>query len=130
VVRDSIADEHSHRPQLALALSEPRRRPLGLRADRAALALYLAIEAPVNRFIGGWPRIGVISADASGLAMLAGGSKKFTHIDAYGAPEAERVLLDLVETWKRHRRPSGKNLQVEVRFAPTGDSSIALSWRS
>ena len=115
---------------LALALSEPRRRALGLRAQRPALALYLPIEAPPNRFIGGWPRLGVISADGSGLALLAGGPKTFTHIEAHGAPEAERVLLDLIETWKQRRRPTGEDLQVEVSFAPTGSSSIALSWRS
>ncbi|HEV2059611.1 MAG TPA: methyltransferase domain-containing protein [Solirubrobacteraceae bacterium] len=115
---------------LALALSEPRRRALGLRAQRSALALYLTIEAPANRFIGGWPRIGVISADGSGLALLAGGPKTFTHIEAYGTPDAERVLLDLIETWKQRGRPTGDDLQVEVSFAPTGSSSLALSWRS
>jgi protein-L-isoaspartate(D-aspartate) O-methyltransferase len=115
---------------LALALSEPRRRTLGVRAQRPGLALYLTIEAPAGRFIGGWPRIGVISADGSGLALLAGGPRTFTHMEAYGAPEAERGLLDLIETWKRRGRPSGNDLRVEVTFTPTGSSTIALSWRT
>ncbi len=115
---------------LALALSEPRRRALGLRAQRPALALYLMIEAPANRFIGGWPRIGVISADGNGLALLSGGPKTFTHIEAYGAPDAERLLLELVESWRKRGRPTGNDLQVEVSFAPTGSSDIRLSWAS
>ncbi len=113
---------------LALALSEPRRRNLGLRAQRPALALYLAIEAPPDRFIGGWPRIGVISTDGTGLALLAGGPKTFTHIEGYGTPDAERLLLELIETWRRRGRPAGHDLQVEVTFTPTGNSSIGLSW--
>lgn len=115
---------------LALALSEPRRRDLGLRAPRPALALYLTIEAPANRFIGGWPRLGAINADGTALALLAGGPKTFTHIEAYGAPDAERLLLELIETWKKRGRPSSKHLQVEVSFGPIGNPHIGLSWSS
>ena len=118
------------RQLLALALSEPRRRKLGLRAPRPALAMYLAIEAPANRFIGGWPRIGVVNADGTGLALLAGGPKTFTHLEAYGGPDAERLLLELIETWKARGRPTGTSLQVEVSFATTGHPRVALSWSS
>lgn len=113
---------------LALALSQPRRRPLGLRAQRPALALYLTIEAPANRFIGGWPRIGVLGADGTGLALLSGGPKTFTQLEAYGTPDAEHLLLELVETWKNRGRPTGNDLRIEVRFAPTGRSSIRFGW--
>ena len=118
------------RQLLALALSEPRRRDLGLRAPRPALALYLTIEAPANRFIGGWPRLGVINAEGTGLALLAGGPKTFSHIEAFGAADGERLLLELIETWKRRGRPSGKHLQVEVSFGTAGDPRIGLSWNS
>ena len=121
----------AHRQQLlALALCEPRRHPLGLRAPRLELTLYLTIEAPENRYIGGWPRIGVVSADGSGLAMLAGGPKTFTHIEAYGDPDSERLLGELIEKWRKRGRPTSKDLQVEVGFAPTGSSNIRLSWAS
>ncbi len=115
---------------LALALSQPRRRALGLRGSRATLALYLTIEAPTNHFIGGWPRIGVMSADGDGLALLAGGPKTFTHIEAYGDSGAERLLLELVEAWTRRGRPTAKHLRVDVSFTPQGESAIRLSWAS
>ena len=115
---------------LALALSQPRRRVLGLRAPRAVLALYLTIEAPATHFIGGWPRIGVISADGDGLALLAGGPKTFTHIEAYGHPGAERLLLELVQTWTRRGRPTAEHLRLDVSFTPQGESAIRLSWAS
>ena len=115
---------------LALALSQPRRRELGLRAPRAALALYLTIEAPPNHFIGGWPRIGVMTADGDGLALLAGGPKTFTPIEAYGEPDAERLLLELVERWRQRGRPTAERLSVKVSFAGQTKSEIRLSWAS
>ncbi len=113
---------------LALALSEPRRRPLGLRASRAAIGLYLRIEAPPGRLIGGWPGIGIMSANGDGLALLAGGRKMFTHIDAYGNRGAERVLVDLVEAWKTRGRPSIERLRIHVSFMPTDRSAVRLNW--
>ena len=118
------------RQLLALALSEPRRRALGLRAPRATLALYLTIEAPGDRFIGGWARIGVMSADAGGLALLAGGQKSFTRIEAYGNPAAEQLLLDLIDTWKTRGRPGATELQVQVGFTRKGTSDVRLTWTS
>lgn len=113
---------------LALALSEPRRRALGMRASRTALGLYLTVEAPKNRFLGGSPRIGVISAGASGLALLAGGSKTFTHMESYGDPAAESLLLELVDAWKAAGRPAAADLRIDVTFSPAGNSKIGLSW--
>ena len=118
------------RQLFALALSEPRRRPLGLRASRSGLALYLAIEAPADRFIGGWPRLGVMSAGGEGLALLAGGRKTFTHVEAHGDAAAERLLLDLVDGWKARGRPTAERLGVEVSFTRAGRSIIRLRWRS
>ena len=113
---------------LAMVLSEPRRRALGLRAPRHALGLYLTIEAPAGHFIGGWPRIGVMSSDADGLALLAGGQKTFTRIEAYGSGDAEKLLLDLVERWKAVGRPPATQLQVRVTFTAKGTSDVRLSW--
>ena len=113
---------------LTLALSEPRRRPLGLRAPRSALAAYLAIEAPADRFILGWPRVGVMSAEGDGLALLAGGRKTFTQLDTYGAPEAEHLLLELLETWQARGRPTAQDLRVDVSFTAKGRSDLRLSW--
>lgn len=116
---------------LSLALSEARVHELGLRAPRPALSLYLTIEAPEDRLVGGWPRIGVISENGDGLALLAGGAKTFTRIESYGDRDAERLLLGLTEGWKQRGRPAGHDLRVEVSF-PRGaaGSDVRLSWGS
>jgi protein-L-isoaspartate(D-aspartate) O-methyltransferase len=113
---------------LSLALSEPRTHDLGLRAPRAGLALYLAIEAPENRFVGGWPRVGVISDNADGLSLLAGGPKTFTRIESYGNGDAERLLLELIEGWMERGRPTGHDLRVDVSFRGGASSRVRLSW--
>ena len=118
------------RELLALALSEPRRRALGLRAPRLALELYLNIEAPADRLVGGWPRIGVMTADGDGLALLAGGPKTFTRIDAYGNAQAEELLLDLIDAWKTRGRPAATQLQVRISFTTQGTSGVRLTWAS
>ena len=115
---------------LALALSEPRRRALGMRAPRSALGTYLTIEAPADRFIGAGARTGVISAGGDGLALLTGGRKTFTHVEAYGPPDAEQLLFELVETWKAHGRPAPQDLRVDVGFTPKGRSKLLLGWGS
>ncbi len=112
---------------LSLALTEPRVHRLGVRAARGPLALYLALQAPKRRFVGGWMNPGVISADGGGVAHLAGG-KTFNRIEAYGAAEPERELRDLIEDWKRRGRPTERDLRVEVSFDPAGSPSIDWNW--
>lgn len=113
---------------LSLALSEPRTRALGVRAPRDALGLYLTIEAPEDRFVGGWPGVGVISANGGGLAMLAGGAKTLTRIESFGDVEAERLLFKLVEGWKQRGRPTADNLRFEVGFGEDATSDLSFSW--
>lgn len=113
---------------LALALSEPRTRALGIRVPRHAIGLYLTLEAPGDRFVGAWPGVGVISANGDGLAVLAGGAKTLTRVESYGDVEAERLLVDLVEGWKARGRPTADDLRVEVRFAEGSSSDIRFSW--
>ena len=99
---------------LSLALSEPRTRKLPLRAPRLALGLYLTIEAPKDRLIGGWPRVGVIGRDGEGLALLAGGARTVTRIESYGDSDAEGLLLEVIQEWKDRGRPGSEDLHVEV----------------
>lgn len=113
---------------LSMALSEPRTRELGLRAPRSALTLYLTIEAPEARFVGGWPRVGAFSENGDGLALLAGGAKTFTRIESYGNENAERLLLELIEGWKDRGRPTGQDLRAEVNFRGGASSEVRLSW--
>ena len=115
---------------LSLSLSEPRKRQLGVRAPRGALGLYLTIEAPEDRLVGAWPRLGVISHGGGGLSLLAGGAKTLTRVESYGDSEAERLLLRLIEGWKDRGRPTGDDLRIEVTFRRGGSSSVDLSWGS
>lgn len=115
------------RQLLSLALSKPRTRPLGVRAPRPGLYFYLAVEAPEQRFVGG-SRLGVISQDGEGLALLAGGAKTFSRIESYGDGDAERLLLDLIEGWKQRGRPTGGDLRLEVRCPDSAASELSLSW--
>ncbi|HEV2752315.1 MAG TPA: methyltransferase domain-containing protein, partial [Solirubrobacteraceae bacterium] len=109
---------------LRLALAESRIRQLGVRAPRQAMSLYLAIEAPHDRWVAGEPRTGVISRHWDGLALLAG-AKTFTRIESYGDPDAERLLLDLVEDWRRHGRAPVRDLTLQASFWPGRRSSTA-----
>ncbi len=112
---------------LSLALSEPRISRLGVRAPRPALSYFLAIEAPASRWVGGGPRPGVISEDGGGLALLAG-AKTFTRIESYGDPDAQRLLLDLIEDWRRRGRPTERELELQASFRPGRRSSTRWSW--
>jgi hypothetical protein len=69
-----------------------------------------------------------MSANGDGLALLAGGRKTFTHINAYGNRDAERELLDLVEAWKTRGRPSIERLRIQVSFMPKDRSAVRLNW--
>jgi len=80
-------------------------------------------------FVGSWHAPGLIGAYGRGLALLAG-RRTFTRIEAYGDPEPERLLRDLVERWKQHGRPTERDLRVEVTFGREGKSSITWSWDS
>ncbi len=113
---------------LSLALSEPRVSQLGVRGPRGALLLYLVLEAP-QRFIGSWLAPGLTGADGRGLALLAG-RRTITRIEAYGDPEPERLLREMVERWKQHGRPAERDLRVDVSFGREGKSSITWSWGS
>jgi len=121
----------AHRRRLlSLVLSEPRRRELGVRAPRAALTLYISLEAPEDRLVGGWPWPAVISRNGAGVALLAGGPKTLTRVESKGDRGAERLLFQLVEEWKQRRRPSADALRVEVTFREGISPGVALSWDS
>ena len=118
----------ARRKLLSLALSEPRTRPLGLRAKPWHLNLYLTLEAPATQFVGGWPFSGVIASGGQSLALL-GGRRTVTRIDAHGDPEAEHLLLDFVDRWKALGRPGQSDLELEVDFI-NGTSQVRWRWRS
>jgi protein-L-isoaspartate(D-aspartate) O-methyltransferase len=118
----------ARRQLLSLALTEPRAIPLGVRANPSALFFFLALEAPSRRFVAAFPFPGVIGDDGLSLALL-GGARTVTRVDAYGGPEAERLLFDLVRRWQARGRPTLSDLHVEAVF-DNGTSRIRWGWQS
>jgi hypothetical protein len=86
------------------------------------------LEAPEDRLLGGFPRLGVISQDGDGLALLAGGARMITRLESYGDADAELLLLELGEGWKQRGRPSWEHLRIEVTFREGAGSGVDLSW--
>lgn len=125
-----------------LMLREPRRRALGMRvgADTWGLHYYIALGAPAARVVsvGGW-RSAIVDREARGVAMLNRDGKRVSVIEAYGDREPERLLLRLVEEWKRLGRPGEEDLHIRVRYgartrrtawraSPRGDCTIFFDW--
>jgi len=117
------------RQLLSLALTQPRVRQLGMRAPRGPLVLYLTLQAPQRRFVGGWMTPGIISPDGRGVAHLAG-SKTCTRIHAYGDSEPEQTLRQLIEDWDSRGRPTEQQLHAHVSFEQPGTTPITWSWES
>lgn len=113
---------------LSLALSEPRTRRLGVRPRRGGLELYLAMEAPADRLVSAGPRVGVISKDGEGLALLAGGTTTFSRVETYGEGDAQRVLLALVEGWRELGRPALDDVRFELSFRAGEEPDLSWSW--
>jgi protein-L-isoaspartate(D-aspartate) O-methyltransferase len=114
---------------LATALGEPRRRPLGLRADRGALSLYLSLTLPRSRLVSSFPGIGAIGRDGASLALieLARPGPNVDSLEVYGGDEAAELLLERVGEWARRGRPAEPDTRITVTYE--GDRSrIAVRW--
>ena len=117
---------------LVTALGEPRRRRLGLRADRGALGLYLSLTLPKSRLVGSFPNfgIGAIGRDGRSLALIELAQpdrRKIETLKAHGGGEAERFLLERVREWDRRGRPSESNVRITVTYKGN-QSRLALRW--
>jgi protein-L-isoaspartate O-methyltransferase len=122
--------ETARRDLLALMLSPPRSRPMGIRVSgwrQWALETFIVLAAPEEQLVGcttensrqllffGTALPGIVAADGSGLAHLAGG-RSISRLDAYGREGAERTLADLVDDWGQRGRPGVDRLSVEVSY--------------
>ena len=127
---------------LALMLSGPRTRPIGMRVRSQAqwgLEAFLALAVPEESLVGcaradladllffSTSMPGVIQG-RGGLSLAhLGGRKSITRIESYGTRGAEALLLRLVNEWRRRGRPDVTRLQVEVAF---GRRSQRRAWRT
>jgi hypothetical protein len=128
---------------LALLLSKPRSRELGVRAKgkaQWALESFLALAVPEEQLVG------CTRADLTNLLLYAtafpavidergglslahlGGKSTLSRIEAYGGRGGERMLVQMVDDWRTRRRPSVSRLRVEVAFGRR--TSIREAWRT
>lgn len=115
---------------LATALGEPRRRPLGLRADHGAISLYLSLTLPKSRLVTSSPAVGAFGRDGASLAVIDLARPDQPVVDsllAYGGDEAAELLLDRVGEWARRGRPTESETRITVTYE--GDRSrFAVRW--
>jgi protein-L-isoaspartate(D-aspartate) O-methyltransferase len=119
----------ARRRLLALALGEPRTRPLGLRAPSWPLLLYLVLTGPAKRLIfSSRVQVGVIDPRGTSLALV-GGMKTVDRIVAYGARDSEDLLISLIDEWKTRGRPTEDDLEIRVSFR-TEHSTLRHLWKA
>lgn len=116
-----MLSQTAKRRLVATALGAPRKRRLGLRADRPALGLYLTLTLPQSRLVTCFPdfRIGAISRDGVSLALIdisRPEGPKVDTLEAYGGSEAEEFLLEKVRGWARRGRPTEADLRITVSY--------------
>ena len=108
---------------LRVALEDGRSKPLGLRANRAALWLYLQLTLPPSRrvLLLPEPALGVIGRDGRSLACIEhSGRRLLSRLRAHGRLEAENHLLAAVARWRDGGRPGAEKLQLVVDHARRG----------
>jgi len=115
---------------LAVALEDPRRTPLGVRADAGALLLYLSTTLPAGRRVGVLPEwgVGLISGDGRSLAFVSG-PRTVGSLTAYGDDRAERDLAAAIHDWVDTGRPGPDRLLVTVAYAGT-TPRLRSRWRT
>jgi protein-L-isoaspartate(D-aspartate) O-methyltransferase len=125
----------ARRRLLSVALGPSRRRPLGLRANTLALALYLSLRVPRRSLVMSGPRqgIGVITHDGGSLAVIEpwfGRTHEWTGwCSVYGDGVAEALLVEQVREWDRRGRPTEHELEISVGFDAAGRSRIGTRYR-
>jgi hypothetical protein len=108
---------------LRVALEDGRSKPLRLRADPAALWLYLQLTLPRSRrvLLLPDPALGVIGRDGRSLASVEHSDRGLlSRLRAHGRLDAENDLLAAVARWRDHGRPGPEKLQLVVDHARHG----------
>jgi protein-L-isoaspartate(D-aspartate) O-methyltransferase len=128
----SLLSAPDRRRLLALLLSPPRSRRLGVRASGQRqwdLETFVALAADEDRLVGcaraelgglllfNIALPGILDTDHDGIAYLAG-SKTVSRIDAHGARGPARQLGKLVDRWLARGRPSIGDLRIVVEYDP------------
>jgi protein-L-isoaspartate(D-aspartate) O-methyltransferase len=117
----------------ALVAGEPTERRALRGASFFALALYLSLTIPPERFVSLWPPFGAGLATADGIAFVVAPDRRRRARDAelraYGSPAAEAELLEHVRAWEERGRPGERELQVTVDFVGEEEPLLTWDWR-
>jgi len=119
---------------LSVALTQGRRRALGLRADSGSLALYLTLTLPATRAVSVFPgmTIGLISRDGKSLAYIESrahaGRRWITSLTAHGDKRAENELARSIYDWDHNGRPGPAQLNIQVDYRD-GVDRLRKGWR-
>jgi alkylation response protein AidB-like acyl-CoA dehydrogenase len=122
------------RQLLSIALTESRRRPLGLRALSSALVLFLSVRVPTRHLVTTAPNygIGVITRDGTSLATIeppfARPRSTVSSARVFGSNDAEELLLRYVREWEQRGRPSEDDLEIRVSYDAHGESRVRTRW--
>jgi protein-L-isoaspartate(D-aspartate) O-methyltransferase len=126
--------DRAKRRLLDVALSDPRRSPLGLRAAAAALTLFVSLEVPARHRVTTAPRFGVgaITRDGASLALIEPSfgrpDSTVSSLRAFGDDGAEDLLERNVEDWDARGRPGAADLTITVSYDASGASRIRHRW--
>jgi protein-L-isoaspartate(D-aspartate) O-methyltransferase len=126
--------DRAKRRLLDVALSDPRRSPLGLRAAAAALTLFVSLEVPARHRVTAAPRFGVgaITRDGTSLALIEPSfgrpDSTVSSLRAFGAHGAEDLLERYVQDWDARGRPGAADLTITVSYDASGASRIRHRW--
>jgi protein-L-isoaspartate(D-aspartate) O-methyltransferase len=124
--------QSAKRRLVATALGESRRHGLGLRADHAALGLYLALRLPGSKLVSGYPEFGfgAISRDGASLALIRltrPDQPKVDSLQVFGGDEAAELLLERVLEWARRGRPTESDARITVTYK-NHRSRVFVGW--
>ena len=126
--------DRAKRRLLSIALDEPRRVALGLRAAAPALTLFLSLTVPARHLVTSAPRFGVgaITRDGGGLALVEPAhdrsGRTVSSLCAFGSDGAARLLRARVEDWAARGRPGAAELAISVSYDAAGTSRITHRW--
>jgi protein-L-isoaspartate(D-aspartate) O-methyltransferase len=122
--------EPARRRLLALTLGPARVRRLG-RLPRYPLQLFVALAARDDQLITHcgpeMANLGIIDRRGRGLALLGGSDQTVSRVLAYGEPQAQAVLVSLVQEWRTLGRPAEDRLGIGVRY---GNRAGGHHWRT
>jgi protein-L-isoaspartate(D-aspartate) O-methyltransferase len=130
----AMLSDRAKRRLLDVALSDPRRSPLGLRAAAAALTLFVSLEVPARHRVTTAPRFGVgaITRDGTSLALIEPSfgrpDSTVSALRAFGDGGAEDLLERYVEDWNARGRPGAADLTITVSYDASGASRIRHRW--